>query len=43
LASLDNVRTLKQHEADGVAGAIAGRAIYEGTLDFKAAVEAGKG
>ena len=28
LASLDNVRTLKQHEADGVAGAIAGRAIY---------------
>ncbi len=42
LASLDNVRALLQHEADGIAGAIAGRAIYEGTLDFKAAVEAGK-
>ncbi len=42
LASLDNVRTLKQHETDGIVGAIAGRAIYEGTLDFKAAVELGK-
>ena len=42
LASLDNIRALKGHEADGIVGAIAGRAIYEGTLDFKAAVEAGK-
>jgi len=42
LASLDNVRTLMQHETDGIVGAIAGRAIYEGTLDFKAAVELGK-
>ena len=42
LATLDNVRTLLSHEPDGIVGAIAGRAIYEGTLDFKAAVEAGK-
>ena len=42
LSSLDNVRALKGHEADGVIGAIAGRAIYEGTLDFKAAIEAAK-
>jgi phosphoribosylformimino-5-aminoimidazole carboxamide ribotide isomerase len=42
LASLENVRALLQHEADGIVGAIAGRAIYEGTLDFKQAVEAGK-
>ena len=43
LASLDNVRALLPHEADGVIGAIAGRAIYEGTLDFKAAAELAKG
>jgi phosphoribosylformimino-5-aminoimidazole carboxamide ribotide isomerase len=42
LASLDNVRTLLAHEPDGIVGAIAGRAIYEGTLDFKQAVEVGK-
>jgi len=42
LASLDNVRTLLQHETDGIVGAIAGRAIYEGTLDFRQAVEVGK-
>jgi len=43
LSSLDNVRALLPHEADGVIGAIAGRAIYEGTLDFKAAAELAKG
>ena len=42
LSSLDNVRTLLQHENDGIVGAIAGRAIYEGTLDFRQAVEVGK-
>ena len=42
LSSLDNIRALCQHEADGIVGAIAGRAIYEGTLDFRQAVEAGK-
>jgi phosphoribosylformimino-5-aminoimidazole carboxamide ribotide isomerase len=43
LSSLDNVRALLPHETDGVIGAIAGRAIYEGTLDFKAATELAKG
>ena len=42
LSSLDNVRALREFESDGIVGAIAGRAIYEGTLDFRAAVEAGK-
>ena len=42
LSSLDNVRALREFESEGIVGAIAGRAIYEGTLDFKAAVEAGK-
>jgi len=32
--TLDDIRALKAVEADGVAGAITGRAIYEGTLDF---------
>jgi len=42
LSSLDNIRTLLKHEADGIVGAIAGRAIYEGTLDFAQAVEAAR-
>lgn len=32
--TLDDIRALKGVEADGVSGAITGRAIYEGTLDF---------
>jgi phosphoribosylformimino-5-aminoimidazole carboxamide ribotide isomerase len=32
--TLDDIRALKAIEADGVSGAITGRAIYEGTLDF---------
>ncbi len=43
LASIDNVKALAQYESEGVAGAIAGRAIYEGTLDFKDALKAAKG
>jgi phosphoribosylformimino-5-aminoimidazole carboxamide ribotide isomerase len=43
LASIDNIKALMQYESEGIAGAIAGRAIYEGTLDFKAAVKAAKG
>jgi phosphoribosylformimino-5-aminoimidazole carboxamide ribotide isomerase len=43
LASLDNVRALAEYEADGIAGAIAGRAIYEGTLDFKEAMKLARG
>jgi phosphoribosylformimino-5-aminoimidazole carboxamide ribotide isomerase len=43
LASLENIAALVQYEADGIAGAIAGRAIYEGTLDFKEAVKLARG
>ncbi|MEO8975876.1 MAG: HisA/HisF-related TIM barrel protein, partial [Casimicrobiaceae bacterium] len=43
LSTLDNVKALFAHESDGIAGAIAGRAIYEGTLDFKAAIKAARG
>ncbi len=31
---------LKPYQADGIAGVVCGRALYEGTLDFKAAVAA---
>ncbi len=37
LASLDDVRRLCAVEGEGITGAIAGRAIYEGGLDFAAA------
>jgi phosphoribosylformimino-5-aminoimidazole carboxamide ribotide isomerase len=40
LASIEDVQRLAQHEADGIIGAIAGRAIYEGTLNFKDALKA---
>jgi phosphoribosylformimino-5-aminoimidazole carboxamide ribotide isomerase len=40
LSSLQDVEALVPHEADGIIGAIAGRALYEGTLDFKAAQKA---
>ncbi|MBN2647763.1 MAG: 1-(5-phosphoribosyl)-5-[(5-phosphoribosylamino)methylideneamino]imidazole-4-carboxamide isomerase [Thiotrichales bacterium] len=35
ITNLDDIRNLASIEADGVTGAITGRAIYEGTLDFK--------
>lgn len=35
ITNLDDIRNLATIEADGVSGAITGRAIYEGTLDFK--------
>ncbi|MFM7460398.1 MAG: 1-(5-phosphoribosyl)-5-[(5-phosphoribosylamino)methylideneamino]imidazole-4-carboxamide isomerase [Burkholderiales bacterium] len=38
LNGLDDVKRLKAVEAEGVMGVVAGRAIYEGTLDFKAAM-----
>jgi len=38
LSSVKDIQDLKKIENDGVIGAIAGRAIYDGTLDFKAAV-----
>jgi phosphoribosylformimino-5-aminoimidazole carboxamide ribotide isomerase len=42
LASLDDIAKLLPHEDDGIIGAIAGRALYEGKLDFKAAIKAAK-
>lgn len=35
ITNLDDIRKLAEIEADGVTGAITGRAIYEGSLDFK--------
>jgi len=35
ITNLDDIHKLADIEADGVTGAITGRAIYEGTLDFK--------
>jgi phosphoribosylformimino-5-aminoimidazole carboxamide ribotide isomerase len=43
LASLECIAALVQYEADGIIGAIAGRAIYEGTLDFKEAIKLARG
>ncbi len=37
ITNLDDVRVLCAVQAEGITGAITGRAIYEGTLDFKAA------
>jgi phosphoribosylformimino-5-aminoimidazole carboxamide ribotide isomerase len=37
LTSLEDVKKLRELESEGVTGAIAGRAIYEGRLDFAAA------
>ena len=34
ITNLDDVRKLCAVEAEGIIGAITGRAIYEGTLDF---------
>ena len=40
---LDDVKALCAFESEGITGAIAGRAIYEGTLDFKEAIKAARG
>ncbi len=37
ITNIDDINTLCEIEAEGVMGAITGRAIYEGSLDFKAA------
>lgn len=37
VTSLDDVKRLREVEAEGIVGAITGRAIYEGRLDFAAA------
>jgi phosphoribosylformimino-5-aminoimidazole carboxamide ribotide isomerase len=38
--TIDDIKALKAVEADGIMAAIAGRSLYEGTLDYKAAVAA---
>ena len=43
LNSLDDVRKLCDVEGEGISGCIAGRAIYEGTLDFAQAVKVAAG
>jgi phosphoribosylformimino-5-aminoimidazole carboxamide ribotide isomerase len=37
LNDLEDVKKLKAVEAEGIMGVITGRAIYTGSLDFKAA------
>lgn len=39
VSSLEDVRSLKAHERDGIGGAILGRALYDGRVDLKAALE----
>ncbi|MDX8405031.1 MAG: 1-(5-phosphoribosyl)-5-[(5-phosphoribosylamino)methylideneamino]imidazole-4-carboxamide isomerase [Mariprofundus sp.] len=39
VASMDDVTACAAHVSDGICGAITGRAIYEGTLDFAAAMK----
>ena len=43
LNSVDDVKAVCKLAPEGVVGAIAGRALYEGKLDFKAAMKAAKG
>ncbi|HMK68083.1 MAG TPA: 1-(5-phosphoribosyl)-5-[(5-phosphoribosylamino)methylideneamino]imidazole-4-carboxamide isomerase [Stellaceae bacterium] len=38
LASLADIRALRRHERDGIAGVICGRALYDGRIDPKAAL-----
>jgi phosphoribosylformimino-5-aminoimidazole carboxamide ribotide isomerase len=38
IASLDDLTALKAHERDGIAGAILGRALYDGRISLKAAL-----
>ena len=40
ISALEDVTACARHAADGICGAITGRAIYEGTLDFAAALRA---
>jgi phosphoribosylformimino-5-aminoimidazole carboxamide ribotide isomerase len=38
VAAIDDIAALKVHESDGIAGAILGRALYDGRVDLKAAL-----
>ena len=37
LSSLDDIKALCAVESEGIVGTIAGRAVYDGSLDFQAA------
>ena len=39
VASLDDLRAVRELEPDGVIGVISGRALYDGRLDIDAALE----
>ena len=43
IASLADIAALKAREADGIAGAIIGRALYDGSIDAKAALSLSAG
>jgi phosphoribosylformimino-5-aminoimidazole carboxamide ribotide isomerase len=43
IASLQDIHDLIPYAADGIIGAIAGRALYEGKLDFREALKVAKG
>jgi phosphoribosylformimino-5-aminoimidazole carboxamide ribotide isomerase len=38
VAAIDDIAALKAHESDGIAGAIMGRALYDGRIELKAAL-----
>lgn len=40
VSSMDDIRKLKELEPEGVAGAVIGRALYEGSLNFKECLKA---
>jgi phosphoribosylformimino-5-aminoimidazole carboxamide ribotide isomerase len=42
ISSLEDLKALKTHEADGVGGAILGRALYDGRIDLPAALAFGE-
>ena len=42
-STIQDILNLSPFEKEGIIGAIAGRALYEGKLDFKAAMRAAKG
>jgi phosphoribosylformimino-5-aminoimidazole carboxamide ribotide isomerase len=39
IGSMADLEALRPHEADGIAGVICGRALYDGRVDLKAAIE----
>jgi phosphoribosylformimino-5-aminoimidazole carboxamide ribotide isomerase len=43
IASLADIEHLMPYESEGIIGAIAGRALYEGKLDFREALKVAKG